>query len=88
MESLEADSLGYMMKSGPTVAFPKGIPRKVEESSITKHGISMDVYRKSFFKVNMDVSNNFRDRIKANFEIASTILNATEDDDSNCDDGL
>lgn len=56
--------------------------RNVEESSVTKHGVSMDEYRKSFYKINMDVSNNLRDRIKANFEIACTILSATEDDES------
>jgi hypothetical protein len=82
MESLEADCLGHVVKSGATVAFLKEVPSKVEETSITKHGVSKDDYRKSFFKINMDISNKLRDRIKANNEFACAILNATEDDDS------
>jgi hypothetical protein len=49
MESLEADCLGHVVKSGATVAFLKEVPSKVEETSITKHGVSKDDYRKSFF---------------------------------------
>ena len=80
MESLEANCLGYAVKSGSTVAFLKELPSKVEDASITKHGVLKDDYKKSFFKLNMDISNKLRDRIKANNEFACVILNATEDD--------
>ena len=82
MESLEADCLGYVVKSGSTVAFLKELPSKVEDASITKHGVLKNDYKKSFFKLNMDISNKLRDRIKANNEFACAILNATEEDDS------
>ena len=82
MESLEANCLGYAVKSGSTVAFLKELPSKVEDASITKHGVLKDDYKKSFFKLNMDISNKLRDRIKANNEFACVILNATEEDDS------
>ncbi len=81
MESLEADCLGHVVKSGATVAFLKEVPSNVEEVSITKHCVLKDDYRKSFFKLNMDISNKLRDRIRANNEFASVILDATEDDD-------
>ena len=81
MESLKADCLGYVVKSGSR-AFLKELPSKVEDASITKHGVLKDDYKKSFFKLNMDISNKLRDRIKANNEFACAILSATEDDDS------
>ena len=81
MESLEGDCLGRVVKSGTTVAFLKEVPSNVEEMSITKHGVLKDEYRKSFFKLNMDISNKLRDRIRTNNEFASAILDATEDDD-------
>ena len=81
MESLEADCLVRVVKSGTTVAFLKEVPSNVEEMSITKDGVLKDDCRKSFFKLNMDISNKFRDRIRKNNDFASAILDATEDDD-------
>ena len=56
IKSLEADCLGHVIRVGQQVAFLKEVPSKVEETLITKHGVSKD--RKSFFKINMDISNS------------------------------
>jgi hypothetical protein len=56
IKSLEADCFGHVIRVGQQVAFLKEVPSKVEETLITKHGVSKD--RKSFFKINMDISNS------------------------------
>lgn len=81
METLQSESLGYVVKSGNTVAFLKEVPDRVEESSIERYGLSMDNYTKLFFKTNMDISNRLRERLIAHSEVASRILNAAEADE-------
>ena len=78
MSTLEEQCFGYIVKSGATVTFLKEEPAKIDEASLIKFGLSLEDYRKSFFKTNMDVSNRLREKVMAASETASRILNTAD----------